>query len=139
VGKLSRKVALAAIVAVVAGLYVGPVGATAAEQSREPVVQPRSASGCNGWVCVYVIGSGLYVESITVWRDSWAPQYTGHHDILLPVSPHRVNGRQAYGPPSVKYYPRRNYPNNSRVCGEGWQYSGGRYILRGRPCVTIHS
>jgi hypothetical protein len=139
VRRLSRRVALAAIVAVVAGLYVGPVRATAAEQSRESVVQPMSASGCNGWVCVYVYGSGLYVDRVTVWRDSWAPQYTGHHDILLPVSPYRVHGVQGYGPPSVNYYPRRNYPNYSKVCGEGWRYYSGSWHLTGRPCVTIHS
>ena len=140
VQKLSRRVALAAIIAVVAGLYVGPVRATAAEQSRESVVLSTS-HGCNGWVCINVYGSGLYVDKVLVYRVGWAPQYTGHHDILLPVSPYRVNGRQAYHIPSLTYYPRTNYPNNSKVCGEGWQYasSTGGYILRGRPCLTIHS
>ena len=99
----------------------------------------EAAGGCNGEVCVTVNATGTYVRSIKVFSRN-APQdfYKGHHDILIPVPPHRYNGREGWGPPTLEKVINRHYPNGSRVCGEGWTYRSGRWDLTGRPCVTIH-
>jgi hypothetical protein len=99
----------------------------------------RTVTGINSRVMVAVTGCGLYVDHVTVSKVDYVAPYTGHHDILLPVSPYRVNGVNGWGPPQVRYYPRRNMPNYSKICGEGWTYRSGHWDLTGRPCLTIHS
>src|SRR5262245_37193415 len=101
-----------------------------------------SARGCSGRVCIYVRGSGRYVESVNVYRPGCAAAYYGQVYLYSANnrSIDRTNGRDAWGPPALTKLFRKYLPNYTLVCGEGWcRNSNGSYRLMGRACVTVHS
>ena len=96
---------------------------------------PFSSNGCSLSVCINIDGSGLFVNSISVYDKG-----EGDLPVGTPVAI-KVNGSTqspggiwSIGPVSygiiVYYY--YDFPNQASVCGE---ISG----LPGSPCKKIHS
>jgi hypothetical protein len=98
------------------------------------------AHGCNGAACIWVYsrgGSGTFITHIQAYRYPAQPKYTGHYHITGPGI--NANSVESYGPLTYNIYPNRSLPNNSQVCAEAWTYSGGRWVLKGRACETVHA
>jgi hypothetical protein len=112
-----------------------------------------SAEGCtgapNGYVCVQVEGESRYVERLGAVRGK--ASWSAICDYRAKVVVRAPSGRKwvykspfhrgcSWGRAWFDWYPRRNFPHNSRVCS--WFYEDGsrrRWGKRqgGVPCVTI--
>lgn len=106
-----------------------------------------SASGCTKtgyeFICENVQGTGTFVSQVEVnaygvticdyqarvivyrsdgskYQDSWSPFHSG------------CSRAGAW----FDWYPKRYYPNNSRMCGLWYQSHG---VYKGAVCETIHS
>ena len=125
----------ATILAVVALLFVAPVPAGAAPLSSGglPPATVDSASGCNGSVCIFLTGTGLYVSDWTTraYPTSYvcsSPRFW-RNGVLVATGSTACGGA---GSEFVAHY------------GSGW-FSDGDVLcstwtnLPGRPCETVHS
>ncbi|MDQ3740109.1 MAG: hypothetical protein M3389_04110, partial [Actinomycetota bacterium] len=128
-----------------AAVVIGTLGAPASAQA--------SADGCtgapNGYVCVQVEGESRYVERLGAVRGK--ANWSGICDYRAKVVVRAPSGRKwrywspwhrgcSYGRAWFDWYPRRNFPHESRVCATF--YEDGTRRRRGKrqggvPCVTI--
>jgi hypothetical protein len=123
-----------------AGLLLLGLFPAAASASPAPCSNPRRIDGENGRVRVEVVGcpGTTWVGSVRVRNLVSRGSYVGHHDILIPVEPGRINGPNGSGPPDATWNNVNRYmPHNSQICGEGWRANNGRWDLMGRPCVRL--
>lgn len=97
--------------------------------------QPRNHSGCNGNVCIDVLGGGL---TTTSW-GTHATLASGQHSYAIYIkngSPIYTSSTVWYGPGTTgeDEYPTepQTYPNNTNLCNE---WPG----VSGEPCANIHS
>jgi hypothetical protein len=96
-----------------------------------------SAGGCNDRSCIEVDGSGLRVESILA-RTTHGDRFYGHFRIYGGgIDVNSTTGTWDFS--GFKIYPRRDLPNGSVLCVEGWvKNDNGGHSLIGRPCVEVH-
>lgn len=100
-------------------------------------ITPDSSNGCSGEVCITVIGSGLYVDEITVdiRPGIEPPSIGGVAAILWDGSTNEPWGGIWGFPPEysgVIVTDDFDYPYTGQVCGEIVNYTR-------IPCETIHS
>ncbi len=126
---------IATILAAVALLLVAPVTAGAATPGSGvlPPATVDSASGCNGSVCIFLTGAGLYVSEWTTraYPTSYvcsSPRFW-RNGVLVATGSTACGGS---GSEFVAHY------------GSGW-FSDGDVLcntwtnLPGKPCETVHS
>ena len=118
---ISRPLIFVMAIAFTLASIASPSAASAATNAQPAKLVPRSATGCNYFVCISIQGSGLFVSQIDVYARGDETLPSG--SVLAIV----VNGSTAlqggvYGlsqPSSgiqVFYY--QYFPNRARVCGE---------------------
>ena len=118
-----KKIAAAALVAVAA--------TTAA---ATPAL--ASAAGCNARTCIEVDGSGLRVDRILA-RTTHGDSFYGHFRIYGGgIDVNSWTGNWNFSGYSIS--PRRDLPNGSVLCVEGWEKTDSGHNLIGRPCVEVH-
>ncbi|MFI7706067.1 hypothetical protein [Nonomuraea sp. NPDC049480] len=94
-------------------------------------------SGCNGWACVKITGSGGRVDQIQAYANMWQVlSFYGHFRIFGPDFAYNTSDRT--NPHTLVHYRNigRNYANGRAFCVEAYQKnSDGSYTRRGLPCV----
>ncbi|GIH94149.1 hypothetical protein ACFFMN_25475 [Planobispora siamensis] len=133
---------LAAAATLAGGLVLAGTPAAAAEE-RAPrknaaaTAYAAENSGCNGWACVKIVGSGGRVDQIQAYTNFWAVlSFYGHFRIFGPDfaynTPDRNNSHTLIHYRNIG----RSYANGSKFCVEAYQKnSDGSYTRRGLPCV----
>ncbi|MBG0831497.1 hypothetical protein HS041_27545 [Planomonospora sp. ID67723] len=109
----------------------------AAQKNAPATAYAAENSGCNGWACVKIIGSGGRVDKIQAYTNFWAVlSFYGHFRIWGPGfaynTPDKSNPYSLIHSKDIG----RNYANGSKFCVEAYQKnSDGSYTRRGLPCV----
>ncbi|MFE2491011.1 hypothetical protein [Streptomyces mirabilis] len=123
----------AAAILVVAGMQSNASAAT---------ISPRQADGCNGRVCINVVGTGLHVAYIDTSFSGDLDQFQTGQYITQTFSYANGNTETYYAYPrsgdrldNIQY--NRNFPNNTKVCTRIRNSNGT--AISGNPCETIHS
>lgn len=95
-------------------------------------------SGCNGWACVEITGSGNRVDSIRAHTDGPLDilNFYGHFRLFGPGFAYNTSDRA--NPWTLVHIRNinRTFPSGSKFCVEAYQKnSDGSYTRRGLPCV----
>jgi hypothetical protein len=112
--------------------------AATTQPASSPAAVPLSAGGCNGQICIRVIGTGLHVNTVTIiYSGSICNTNDGGHIIFSnPRTTFPVLGMGDNGflcnPSQRTSTIDRSFANNSTLCVT---LDG----VPGEPCVTIHS
>ncbi|MFB9905235.1 hypothetical protein [Allokutzneria oryzae] len=114
---------------------ISVIGAAAATAT---LVTPAQAGmrGCNDITCIAINGSGLTVESVTA-SLTWRSRFYGHFHIWGGGIDLNTRTDTWSHPNSYTLTVRRDLPNRSVVCVEGWEHYGGEMRSLGRPCGEI--
>ncbi|MFI9597905.1 hypothetical protein [Nonomuraea sp. NPDC052265] len=126
-----RSSRIAASLAVCLAVLVSGLGLAAPAYAAEN-------SGCNGWACVKIVGSGGRVDQIQAHTNPWGGvlSFYGHFRLFGPDFAYNTSNRQ--NGTSLIHYRNigRSYPNGSKFCVEAYQLnSDGSYTRRGLPRV----
>lgn len=94
-------------------------------------------SGCNGYACVKIIGSGGRVDQIQAYTNMWSVlSFYGHFRLWGPGFAYNTADRD--NSHSLIHYRKigRNFANGSQFCVEAYRKNAdGTYSRMGLPCV----
>lgn len=145
-GVMMRRLTLSklALPALIVGLAAATTGVFASTATG-------NASGCTltsttQYVCIYVYGSGTYVNRVSVVRQKLSSIAICNYQGLMNVwnsSGTLIDRRWSpfhsgcsYGRAWFDWYPAKNYPNNSSVCTYFYEGYGK---LQGVACKKIYA